>query len=174
MRRVLKHLLRQQELLLPGDGAGAQRVQNGAIVLGVDDNADVLPVFGRRAQHGRTADVDIFNGLFKRDVRPQDGFLKGVQVDGHNVNGHDAQLAELLHVLRLVAHGENAGVYRGVQRLDAAVETFREPRDVRHLGARHRSRRQRTGRAARRQDFVAQLGKSAGKLDNARLVRDAQ
>ena len=47
-------------------------------------------VLGRAAEHGRPANVDVLNGVVKRDIRFRDGLLKGVEVYDHEINGHDA------------------------------------------------------------------------------------
>jgi hypothetical protein len=101
-----------------------------AIVRGVGQHGDVRVVFRRRADHGRTADVDVFHRVFPGRVGSGDRLRERIQVDDHQVDVTQAEFLHLPPVLRFVAHRQKAGVHGRVQRLDAPVENFRKAGDV--------------------------------------------
>ena len=72
------------------------------------------------------ADVDVFNRLVEGHAGLLDGRAEGIQVDDHHVDRLHAELLKLLHVLGVIAHGEQPRVNRRVQRLHAPVEALRE------------------------------------------------
>jgi hypothetical protein len=93
----------------------------------IDDHGHVAVVLGRRAQHGRAADVDVLDGVRQRAVILGDGLLERVQVDHQQVDRRDAVLGQRCHVLGQVAAGQDAAVHLRVQRLHAAVEHLGKP-----------------------------------------------
>jgi hypothetical protein len=120
-------------------------------------------VLGRRAQHGRAADVDVLDRVFQRALILGHGLLEGVQVDHHHVDLRDAVLFQLGHVLREIAARQDAAVHFRVQGLDAAVEHFRETGVVGDFGHRHAIVLQQLGGAAGGQDVHAERGQARAK-----------
>ncbi len=61
--RVRENFILEIFLGFESHAAVAQLVENLVIVFGVDDYGYVLIVFSRRANHGRSADIDVFNAF---------------------------------------------------------------------------------------------------------------
>ena len=150
-----------------------QLVQHPAVVLGVGDDAHVAVVLGRRAHHGRPADVDLLDGVGAAHVRPLDGRLEGVEVHDHQVDALDPVRGHRVRVARLLAQGEDAAVDLGVQGLDPAVHHLGEARVRGHLGDGHAGLLQGRVGAAGREDLGAHLRQGAREVLDAGLVRDA-
>ncbi len=90
-------------------------------------------VAGRRAEEGRPADVDHLDRLVDPDEPGADLGGERLDVDDDHVDEADVVLDELLQLGRHVAAGKDAGVDRGMERLDLAAD---EGRDVGQLGDR--------------------------------------
>ena len=78
------------------------------------------------------------------------------------------------HVLGVVAHGEQAGVELGMQRLDAAVHDLREAGEVVDGADREAGALELLRGAARGDDLDAELGEAGGEVDDPALVGDGQ
>ena len=74
---------------------------------------------------------------------------------------------------RQIAAGEDAAMHFRMQRLDAAVEHFREAGVVTDFGDGESGFAQQSGGAARRQEADAQGGESARKFEGAAFVGKA-
>ena len=124
---VLEHLQGQTVLRIVGNFAFFLQFRNDRrVIRRVADDHYVLVVFRRRAQHRRAADVDVLDGYRQGHVRFQDGFLEGVEVDGHDVDGLNAQVFQLGHVFGFFPHCQDAAVNRRVEGFDSPVQAFRE------------------------------------------------
>src|SRR4029077_17935013 len=89
----------------------------------IDDDRDVDVVLGRGADHGRTADVDVLDaGLEGGAVG--DACFERVEVDDQEIDRPDAVRTHRGGVILVVAHGEQAAVHLGMQRLYPAVHHF--------------------------------------------------
>mmetsp|Transcript_15992 Transcript_15992/g.42294 ORF Transcript_15992/g.42294 Transcript_15992/m.42294 type:complete len:537 (+) Transcript_15992:169-1779(+) len=100
---VLPHLLHHLAILARGGADG-----DGGVVL------------RRGADHARAADVDVLNAV--REVATLgDGLAEGVEVDNHQIDGHDAVLDHFLLVLLDATSGKQAAMHLGVQGLHPAV-----------------------------------------------------
>mmetsp|Transcript_22165 Transcript_22165/g.53703 ORF Transcript_22165/g.53703 Transcript_22165/m.53703 type:complete len:200 (+) Transcript_22165:1342-1941(+) len=80
-------------------------------------------ILRRGPEHGRAADVDIFDALFERRALRHRG-LERVQVEHGHVDLADAVGLHVLLVLGIPAHAEEAAVHLRMERLDAPVETL--------------------------------------------------
>ncbi len=89
-------------------------------------------VLRARADHGRTADVDVLDGRFKT-AAVLDRLLERIEVDPDDIDGADLVLAHGGGVGRGVAHAQQAAVHDGVQGLDPAVHHFREAGQIGHV-----------------------------------------
>ena len=81
-------------------------------------------VLGRRADHGRSADVDLLDRLFERHARLADRGFKRVKVDDYQFEGQDAVVDEGLHVLGVVVPAEDPAMDLGMQRFEPPVHHF--------------------------------------------------
>ena len=148
----------------------AELGEDSAIVGGVDYDRDVLIVLRRRAEHRRTADVDVLDGFGSGDAGLQDSLLERVEVYRDNVDRGDAELFELRHVLGVRADGEDSGVNHRVKGLDTTVKTLREAGDIRNLSDRDARRVDDLEGSAGRENLVAKVGEPACEFLDAGLV----
>ena len=81
-------------------------------------------IFSGGAQHGRSADIDIFDSIFKRTIEIRDGLAKGVQVDDQQINPVNTVLIDGLEVFGAVATRQEAAVNLWVEGFDTAIEDF--------------------------------------------------
>ena len=125
-----------------------------------------------RAQHGRTANVDVFYRVFPRAIPTRNRRLKRIQVHHHQV---DARNSLGPHHFRIVcAPAEDAAMDLGMQGLYAALHDLRGARivgDFHRLDARRSECRP---RAAGGKQFDAEASEGTGQLHNPGLVGDAQ
>ncbi len=124
-RSMLKHLHRQLTAQLARYCSCLCRIEHALIVGRIHDHQDIVVVFGCRAQHRRTADIDIFNGLFEGTVRLCDRRFERIEIDHDHVDGPDPLLLHLLDMGRNRTASKQAAMNLGVQCFDAAVENFR-------------------------------------------------
>ena len=97
MRRMFKGFNGEIKSCFLPDGivVGVQLFYQAAVISGIDHDGDVTMIFGGGADHGRSADIDIFNGIFKAAVGASNRGFKGVQVNhdhidrGNSVAGHN-------------------------------------------------------------------------------------
>ena len=147
--------------------------QHQRVVAAVDHDGDVGVVLGGGADHGRPADVDVFDRGRELGVA-RDGCLERIEIDHQQIDRRDAVLPHRLRVLAIVADRQQAAMHFWMQRFDPAVHHFGkagEFGDVGHLQSRCRDRFR--GAAGRHQvDTVP--GKRAGKIDQAGFVGNGQ
>jgi hypothetical protein len=91
-----------------------------AIVIGwIHDHGHTCVILGCAAQHRRSADVDVLDHFVVcRIARDRRG--KRIQVDNHEVDRLAADAAQLVAILRELAH-QNPTVHAWMQRFDAAL-----------------------------------------------------
>jgi len=150
-----------------------QFVEHGVVLCRVGDYADAAPVLGGRAHHGRAADVDVFDGVFQRAARLGNGRLERIEIDHQQVDGWNFRSGQRLHVGSYFAPRQQPAMDARMQRLDAAIEHFRETRVIGHFGDRESRIAQHFGGAAGGQQCNAETGQRSGEFENAGLVGDA-
>jgi hypothetical protein len=111
----------------------AQLGDHLGVVLGLRDGRDAGRVPGGRAEQRRPAHVDQLDCLVDPDVAPADFRGERLHVDDHEVDRADAVLGQLVELGLDVAPREDAGIDRGVERLDLPAD---ERRDLRQVGDR--------------------------------------
>ena len=74
-----------------GDGAvvACEFLDESGIIGNARNDGDVFKVLGGGADHGGTADVDVLNEMAEGDAGLRGGFLKGVEIHNHHVDGLD-------------------------------------------------------------------------------------
>ena len=154
-------------------GAG-QFVGDGVVVGGGSHDGDIVKILGGGADHGRSADVDVLDQFFEGYARLGGGFLEGIEIHDHHVDGSDAVLGKGGDVFRIVAAMQDAAVYFGMQRLDAAVEHFGKAGEVGDIFDCDSGVAQGLGGAAGGDEFDAEGGEFAGEIDQAGFVGDAE
>ncbi len=144
---------------------GLQIGEHVGVVGGIGQDDDIRMVFGGGADHGRPADIHGFDTGVA---------LKGVQVDAHQINGRQVELAAGFLVGGVVAALENAAMNARVEGLDAAIKDFRMPGvggDIRHGQA---GGAERGGGAAGGEQLHAERGEAAGQLQQAGFIGNTQ
>ena len=136
-----------------GVAVGLELFKNGGVVGVVDHHGHKSVVFSRAAQHGRTSDVDVLNGILKRSSLFLNSLLKGIKVHHHHVDGRNVVDLHLFHVLGIGAHGEQTAVHLRVKGLHTTVHDFRESRHIADADGFHARSIQSFASATRGDDF---------------------
>ena len=152
----------------------AHFAQYRGVVGGVGDDRDVRVVLGGTAHHGRPADVDVFDRLFKRAIGARDGLAERIEIDDHQVDERDAGAIDRADMRRHVAPRKYAAVNFGMQGLDPAVEHFGKTGVIGHFRHADAAVPQQFGGAAGREQRDAETGQSARELDEPGLVGNAE
>jgi hypothetical protein len=100
--------------------------QHARVVGRIGDHGHEGVVLGRRAQHGGAADIDVLDGVLKRDAGFATVASNGIEVHAHQVDGRQPVLFHDRLVLRVAAQVEQARVHLWVQGLDPPVQHLRE------------------------------------------------
>src|ERR1043166_4790401 len=94
-----------------------QFVENRAVVLRIDDDADMSVILCRRSNHAGSANVDVFNDFFEcRAARYRR--LKRIEVYDDQIDRKDSVLFHFCDVLTVVAQRENSAVQLWMQRFN--------------------------------------------------------
>ena len=147
---------------------------DGFVVGGRGDDGDILKVFGRRANHGGSANVDVLDELLEVHAGLAGGLFKGVEIDHQHINGLDAMFTDGSDVRGIGAHVQNASVNLGVESFDAAVEHFGEAGEVADIAHGETGVTQHSGGASGGDQFNTLSGEPPGKFDQACFVGNAQ
>ena len=161
-------------LLQRGFAPGHQRV-----IGGVGDDGDMSMVLRGATHHAGPADVDILDdvgagsgiagtalGIFRHRLR------KGIEVHHHQIDRANVVLGHGGEMLGIVAHGQQAAMHLGVQRLHAAIHHFGKTGEVGNVAHRQTGVAQSLGRAAGRDQIHTLFRQRPAQLDKARLVRN--
>ena len=147
--------------------------KNVIILLGIDDNSNVLVVLCCCTDHGRAADIDIFDSFSSGDIRLCNGFPERVQVDGYEVDACNAVFLHGLDMFRVVTDSKDAAVDHRMQCLDSAIHHFRETGNFRNRFYRNACICDCLHGSACGNDFHAEFMKSSCEIYNTCLIRYA-
>ena len=147
---------------------------DGGVVRGRRDDRDIVKILGGGADHGGSADIDVFDQLFEGHTGLGGGFFEGVEIDHDHVDGLDAVLGYGGGVRGKVAAVENASVNFGMQRLDAAIEHFGEAGEIGDVLDGNAGVAQEFGGASGGDEFDVECGELAGEIDQSGLIGDAE
>ena len=100
--------------------AVAQDLEQGAVVVAAGHTDHIAVVFSGRPDEGDASDVDLFDDL-ALVASAGDGFLKGIQIDHHQVDLGHAEFFQLRQVIFFPA-GEESSVNGRMQCFDPSVE----------------------------------------------------
>ncbi len=164
-----------RELLAQGQGrpAGLQGLQHLGQVRRIGADGDIAMVLGRRADHGRTADVDVLDALGVAAAL-RDSLFERIEVHIEDIDAADAVVGHGSRMFGGVAHAKQAAVDNRMQGLDPAVHHLGKLGQVRDVLDRDARRRDGRLGAAGRDQLDARLVQHLGRLDEARLVGDRQ
>ncbi len=141
------------------------------IILDIGDNGHKSMVLGRRADHRRAANINVFDAGVIVGACGDRGF-EGIEVDHEKVDRRDPVLGHRLSVARIVAQRQKAAMNFGVERLDAAIHHLGETCDLRDILDLQPRLAQRLGRAAGRQKLDPAGIERLCQIDKSGLVGD--
>ena len=124
-RHMAKGFGRQLPPFLRRQAARQQLGGHPIVIAGVDHHRHRGEILGRRPQHRRPADVDVFQRLIQRNTGAADGVGKGIEVDRHQIDGGDAVSRQFRHLFGRIPARQQPAVNRRMQRLDPPVQDFR-------------------------------------------------
>ncbi|GMA79181.1 hypothetical protein GCM10025880_55980 [Methylorubrum aminovorans] len=130
-------------------------------------------VLGRRADHGRAADIDVLDAVVIGLAGLQ-RLLERVEVDHEQVDSADPVGSERRLVLGVVAHREKAAMNRRMQRLHPSVHHLGKAGQLGHLFHGEARLGQRAVGAAGRDQFDAPPAQRRGEVGEPGLVRDGE
>ena len=157
---------------LPDSARLGDLVEQEAVAIRVADHAHRAVVLRRGADHRGPADVDRLDHLVARGRAARRDPPERVQVDRDEVDRLDAELGELLDVVRDVAPREEGAVHLRVQRLDAALEHLGDAGDRLDPGDRQAELLEERRGPRRRDQLDPALVQPAREAVEAGLVRD--
>ena len=85
-------------------------------------HSDILKILSRRADHGRSANIDIFNQFLKMHARLGCGFFKCIKIHHHHVDRLDAVLGDRRAMRGIFATVQNPPVDFGMQRFHPPIQ----------------------------------------------------
>ena len=100
--------------------------QDFAVLGWIHHDGHVFVVLCCRTNHGRTADIDIFNGFCSGYVWFGNGFTERIEVHSHQINAFDAVFLHSFHMFRIITDSEDASVNLGMQCFHTAIHHFRK------------------------------------------------
>ena len=119
----LRQPLPQCEFSAP---VGLKAVQHAGVILRVDNHRDVLMVFGRRADHSRAANIDVFDAHLIRAAAAH-RLLERIQIDHQQVDRANAMLAHGICMGFIVAYRQQSAMHHRVQCFHPPVHHFGKP-----------------------------------------------
>ncbi len=134
-RGVSENLFRQRKTRLRIDAVRtAQLINHQLVVSGIDNHRNALMILGGRAQHRRTADIDVLDRVVERALRMCDGLLERIQIDNKNFDRVDRVISKRLHVRRIGPMREQACMNARIKRLHAPIEYLGKTGVLRYFG----------------------------------------
>ncbi len=165
---VLERLEHQVEALCVGQAACLEAFQYLTVIAGVDHDGDIFMVLCSGTDHGRAADIDVFDGGRQVAARLGNSGFKWVQINGDQIDRLDAVFVHDGVVDATTA--QNATVDLGVQGLYPAVHHFCEAGVIGHFDCRNAVVLEQLERTASGKDLDAQRFELAGKFKDSGLV----
>ena len=126
-------------------------------------------VLGRRANHGRTADIDILDTVIIARARGDRGF-EGIEIDHDQVDRADLVFGHGGLIFGVIAAGEDAAVDRRVQGFDPTVHDLGEARMVGNFDHRDIGIGERAGGTAGGENLDIVAGKSLTEIGQSGFV----
>jgi len=157
-----------------GVAVGFDFVGDAVVVFGFGDDGDAFEIFGGGAEHGGAADVDIFDELFGGEIGFGGGGFEGIEIDDDEIDGRDAVFGGGLLIFGEVAAEEKAAVNFGVQSFYAAAEHFWPAGEFGDVFDGDVLFAEKFGGAAGGKEFDVAGGETAGEIDDAGFVRNAE
>jgi hypothetical protein len=123
--------LRSQDHIFDRKTIAFEPLEYQVIVVGANADSNTIVILARGADHGRSTDIDILDGVVNRCILARDGLLKRIEINDEQIDGLDAVLLHDSFVLATTS--EQAAVDNRVQRLDASIHDLGETGFFGHL-----------------------------------------
>ena len=149
-------------------------VGDGIVVGRRRDNGDIVKVLGGRADHRRSADIDVLDQLFEGNSRLGGSFFEGVEVDDYHVDWGDAVLGHSGDMSRVFAAMQDAAVNSGMEGLDAPVKHLGESGEFGNIFDGHAGVAQQFGGASGGDEFHSERGELAGEIYESGFVGNGE
>ena len=128
--RVAEHFLCQTQTSLSAHFAlFFQFSQDGTVISRIHHHGYAFMVFRSRT----TADIDVFDSVFKRAVGLSHRGFKGIEVNHDDIDRINAVIGQRFHMSGIGAASQNTRVNLRIERFDTTVEHFRKARVVSHF-----------------------------------------
>ena len=150
---------------------GLETVQQGGVIFRINNHRDILVIFGCRADHGRAANINVFNTRLVSAALPE-RFLKWVEIDHQQINLLDTMVPHGVCVCFIIAYCQQSAMHHRVQCFHPPVHHFGEAGQLRHIEAIYTRLREHFCRAAGGNDFDFLRHQRFCEIDNASFVRD--
>ena len=144
--------------------------QNFRVIARIADHGDRLVVLRRAAQHGGSADIDVFDRFPSRHAVAGNCLFESVKIHHDEINGGDTVRGGLRDVLRKITTKEQTAVDQGMQCLHPPVEHLGKSGVCGNVGHGKAGLAQRRRRAAGGQNFHTVPGQAAGKVNKPGFV----
>ena len=168
---VFERLEHQVETLCVGQAASLEVFQDVGVVAGIHHDGHVFVVFGGGANHGRAADIDVFDCGRQVAAWLVDGGFERVEVNGHQVDRLDAVLVH--DVVVNAATTEDTAMDFRVQGLHPTVHHFRKTCVVRHFNSGNTVVLQQLERTASGEDLDAEGFQFTGEIKDSGFIGNA-
>ncbi len=147
---------------------------DGGIVRRIGHHGDAFKIFRRRADHRRSADVNIFDQLLRSKVRLRGSGFEGIEIDHNEIDGRDFVFGCLLAITRIPAPEQNSAMHFRVQSFDSPAEHFGPSSQFGNIAHGNPSLTQQARSAPRRNNLDAERGELPGKFSQSALVINTQ
>ena len=150
---------------------GLEAVQHVGVIFRVNNHRDVLVIFGCRADHGRAANINVFNTRLVSPTAP-DRLLKRVEIDHQQIDRANTMVAHGVCMGFIIAYRKQSAMHHRVQCFHPPVHHFGEAGQLRHIAAIYTRLREHFCRAAGGDDFDFLRHQLLCEIDNAGFVRN--
>ena len=157
-----------------GSVVGFEFFGEGGIVGDTGDDGNVFEVLRSRANHGRTADVDVLYKVTEGYAGLGGCFFEGVEIDHNHIDGLDFVSRDSGFMFGIAADVEQSPMDSGMQRLYAAIEHFREAGEVADVFDGETGFAQRARGTASGDELNTMTGKRFGEIDEPGFVCHAE
>ena len=145
---------------------------DGVVLRRIGHHGDELMVLRGRAQHRRSADIDLLDRLVLLHAFAAHRHFEGIEIHADEVDRWNPVLFHRLHVLGYVAPAEQSAVNPRMQRLHPAVHHLGEACELLDGNDRNAGCGERVRGAAGRDDLDPERRERAGEGDEITLVAD--
>ncbi|MNP34281.1 hypothetical protein D3C76_1275600 [compost metagenome] len=127
-------------------------------------------VFGCRAKHRWTANIDVLDGIFVCHIRFRNSLLEWVQVHDNQIDIAETEFFHLACVLFVITHSQQPTMNCRMQCFDTSVHDFRKSGHIRNSDDRYAFLRQQAACTSCRNNLHTHLRQLAAKVHDACFI----